>query len=94
LKIAWTQLALKDLNQVWDYIGADQPKAAEGVMESIAKAVESLLSYPNLGRPGRVKGTRELVVVGTPFIVPYRIKKERIEVLAVIHGSRRWPQSL
>jgi toxin ParE1/3/4 len=94
LKIAWTRLALQDLAHVRNYIAADKPEAADGVMEGIAKAVESLLSYQNLGRPGRVKGTRELVVVGTPYIIPYRIKRERIEILAVIHGSRRWPAAL
>lgn len=94
MKIAWTRLALQDLHHAWNYIAADNPQAADGVMERIRKAVESLLSYQNLGRPGRVKGTRELVVVGTPYVVPYRIKQDRIEILAVIHGSRRWPASL
>ncbi len=94
MKIAWTQLALQDLGHAWKYIAADKPEAADGVLKMIAKAVESLLSYQNLGRPGRMKGTRELVVVGTPFVVPYRVKEDRIEILAVIHGSRRWPANL
>lgn len=94
MKIVWTRLALEDLHHAWNYIAADNPEAADGVMEKIEKAVESLLSYPNLGRPGRVKGTRELVAVDTPYIVPYRIKRDQIEILAVIHGSRRWPESL
>lgn len=94
MKILWTRLAVEDLGHSWNYIAADNVGAADAVMERIARAVESLLSYQNLGRPGRVKGTRELVVVGTPFVVPYRIKKDRIEILAVIHGSRRWPESL
>jgi plasmid stabilization system protein ParE len=94
LKIFWTRLALQDLDQAWNYIASDKPEAADGVLEMIGKSVESLLSYQNLGRPGRVKGTRELVVVGTPFVVPYCVKKNRIEILAVIHGSRRWPESL
>lgn len=93
MKIVWTQLAMQDLDHAWNYIAADKPEAADGVMESIARAIESLLSYPNLGRPGRVKETRELVVIGTPFIVPYRLKKDRIEILAVLHGARRWPGS-
>lgn len=63
-------------------------------MEGIARAAESLLAYPNLGRQGRVRGTRELVVLGTPFVIPYRVKEGRIEILAVLHGARRWPDAL
>lgn len=94
MKTVWTRLALQDLEHVRNYIATDNPAAAGGTIEKIAKAIENLPSYPNMGRPGRVKGTRELVVVGTSFLVPYRIKKERIEILAVIHGARRWPSNL
>ena len=92
--MVWTKLALQDLRHVRNYIEEDRLGAADAVMQKIAKAVENLLLYQNLGRPGRVKGTRELVVVGTPFLVPYRVKKERIEILAVIHGAHRWPENL
>jgi toxin ParE1/3/4 len=91
--MVWTKLALQDLQHVRNYIEEDRPDAADAVMQKIAKAVENLLLHQNLGRPGRVKGTRELIVVGTPFLVPYRVKKERIEILAVIHGARRWPEN-
>lgn len=91
--MVWTRLALQDLQHVRNYIGTDNADAADTVMQKIAKAVENLEFYQNLGRAGRVKGTRELVVVGTPFLIPYRIRKERIEILAVIHGARRWPES-
>lgn len=84
-------MALRDLGHVQHYIVADSPGAAAATIEKIVRAIENLPSYPNLGRPGRVKGTRELVVVGTPFLIPYRIKDEKIEILAVIHGARRWP---
>lgn len=94
MKIVWTRLALRDLRHAWNYIAADKVEAADGVIEGIGRAVEGLSAYPNLGRSGRVKGTKELVVVGTPFVIPYRVKKDRIEILAVIHGSRRWPGSL
>lgn len=94
MKIAWTKLALSDLRHVWEYIATDNAQAADGVLGSIGKAVHSLLSYEKLGRPGRTKGTRELVIVGTPYIVPYRIRRDRIEILAIIHSSRRWPADL
>ncbi|MDO8519930.1 MAG: type II toxin-antitoxin system RelE/ParE family toxin [Deltaproteobacteria bacterium] len=93
MKTVWTQLALQDLRHVRAHIETDNPGAADLVMLKIAKAVLNLQSYQNLGRPGRVKGTRELVVVGTPFLIPYRIKKERIEILAILHGARRWPEN-
>jgi plasmid stabilization system protein ParE len=44
--------------------------------ERIQEAVEYLMEYPNIGRPGRVSGTRELVVSGTPFVVVYRDRKD------------------
>lgn len=94
MKIFWTKLALQDLDHVWNYIAADKPEAADSTIERIEKTVDGLLSYQNAGRPGRVKATRELVILGTPYIVPYRIKRDRIEILAVIHGARRWPVDL
>lgn len=90
MKIAWTRLALNDLDHVRNYIASDKPAAAEDVIEAIARAVETLPAYPNLGRNGRVRGTKELVVVGTPFVIPYRIKKDRFEILAILHSARRW----
>lgn len=94
MKMAWTKLALQDINHAWNYIAMDNPAAADRMIERISKAVDGLFSYQKLGRPGRVNKTRELVVIGTPYIVPYRIKQDTIEVLAVIHSSRRWPANL
>lgn len=91
MRIVWTQLALNDVQHVWDSIAQDHPHAADEVIERISKTVRNLISYPQLGRPGRVRGTRELVILGTPYLVPYRIKKDRLEILAILHGSRRWP---
>lgn len=65
--------------------------AARRVVERIQEAVEHLASQPSLGRQGRVPGTRELIVPGTPFIIPYRLKEETIEILDVLHAARRWP---
>ena len=93
MKVRWTRLAIEDLDHAYEYIAAANPSAARGVIERIESAVGALQAYPGLGRPGRVEGTRELVVPGTPFIIPYRIAGKRIEILTVIHGSRRWPGS-
>ena len=94
MKLAWTRLAVSDLDSAYDYIAAEAPSSAEEVIERIEKAVAALARHPNIGRPGRVEGTRELIVAGTPFIVAYRLRRNRVEVLAVIHGARQWPESL
>ena len=83
MKVFWTKLALRDLHHVWNYIAADNPRAAEDMMVCFRQAVDSLLSYPKMGRPGRVKGTRELVIVGSAYLIPYRVKKKRQKALAL-----------
>jgi toxin ParE1/3/4 len=55
--------------------------------------VDTLADHPEIGRPGRIPGTRELVITNTPFVVPYRVRGDLIEVLSVFHGARRWPDS-
>ncbi len=94
MKIVWTKLALEDLDHAYDYIVVQNPSGAEAVRERIESGVNALRTYPNLGRKGRLEGTRELVIPGTPFVIPYRIVKNRVEILALIHGARQWPESL
>ena len=93
MKQAWTRLAVADINNAYNHIAEDSPSAAARVIEKIRKTVDALCRHPEMGRPGRVAGTREIVVPGTPFVVPYRVKDNRLEVLAVIHGARRWPDT-
>ena len=57
-------------------------------------AVERLATLPHIGRPGRVPRTRELVVPGTPYIIPYRLRGQRLEIIAVFHARQRWPKHL
>ncbi|MFZ0686965.1 MAG: type II toxin-antitoxin system RelE/ParE family toxin [Terriglobales bacterium] len=77
-----------------EYIAQDNPAAAARIVVAIENAVENLKRFPALGRPGRVSGTRELVVSGTPYIIPYRVRGDTIELLLVLHASRRWPSLL
>jgi toxin ParE1/3/4 len=65
--------------------------AARRMVERIEEAVIRLEDHPDLGRSGRVPRTRELIVTGTPFIVPYRIKEDIVEILTVLHAARQWP---
>lgn len=77
-----------------DYIAQDNPLAAIEQDEQIERQVGLLLLQPKMGRPGRVKGTRELVVSRTPFIVAYRIEGSRIEIIRLLHGAQRWPKEI
>jgi toxin ParE1/3/4 len=61
------------------------------MLDHIFSAVELLERFPETGRPGRISGTRELVIVPTPFLIAYRVRKGKIEVLSLLHGARKWP---
>lgn len=94
MRIVWTELAVADLRAARAYIARDKPSAADKQVERILIAVQGLLGFPESGRPGRRTGTRELVVGKTPYIVPYRVRGETIEVLRVMHGRQIWPEVL
>ena len=79
------------LEDIHERITADNPAAAARVIQRIRTAVERLREFPALGRPGRVLGTRELVIPGTPFIVPYRVVDDAVQIITVMHGAQRWP---
>ena len=93
MKIRWTRLALEDLERARQYIAERNPAAAQAVIARIESALKALATHPEIGRRGRVQGTRELVVPDTPFIIAYLVSKNSVEILAVIHGARRWPES-
>ncbi len=86
----WTELAGKDKEGYIESIAQANPLAAVHVGDEIERQVETLLQHPKIGRAGRVKGTRELVIVGTPYIVAYSIKGEAIHILRVLHGAMDW----
>ena len=84
---------MDDLADIAGYISQDNPEAARCIVRRLWTAVKSLAEQPEMGRPGRVHGTRELVVSDTPFVVPYRVVGSEIEILRVLHGARNWPKS-
>ena len=94
MKLVWTARASANLEEIADYIASDSPRAAGRVAQHIVLSVARLRAQPFLGKPGRVPGTRELVIARSPYVAAYRIKDERIEVLAVRHGAREWPKHL
>jgi toxin ParE1/3/4 len=92
--VVWSPRAVEHLAHLRAYIACDNPKAANRIASSLLEAVERLAQLPNLGRPGRVAGTRELVVPGTPYVIPYRLRADRLEVIAVFHARQKWPKHL
>jgi len=93
LKLAWLPRAIANRDAQIDYIAQDSPKAAIEQGDRIEHQVGQLIEHPEMGRPGRKKGTRELVISRTPFIVVYRVKPrvKRIELMRVLHGAQQWP---
>ena len=92
--VVWSPRAIRHLTALRAYIARDNPDAAARVALTILNSVERVAELPNLGRPGRLAGTRELVVPGTPYVIPYRVGRERLEIIAVFHGRQRWPKPL
>ncbi len=91
MKVLWLRTALRNLDDEAQYVARDDPAAARQLVRRIAEAVERLAQYPESGRAGRIAGTRELVVTGTPYIHPYRVNGGAVQILRVLHGSRRYP---
>jgi toxin ParE1/3/4 len=94
LQIRWSNQASAQLEAAYDFVSEDNAPAAEKQLKIITRAVEQLANFPEMGRPGRVDGTRELVIQGTPYIVAYRLKGTTVRILALLHGARRWPTQL
>ena len=91
--VEWSQRAADDLASLRAFIAEDDPAAAQRVVLRIVRSIEQLLArQPHIGRPGRVPGTRELVVPRTPYVVPYRVRNNGLQVLRVYHGARKWPE--
>jgi toxin ParE1/3/4 len=92
--VVWSPRAIGHLAALRDYIARENAGAAARTATTLLAAVDRLPELPNLGRPGRVSGTRELVVPGTRYVIPYRVRGERLEIIAVFHGRQRWPRRL
>lgn len=93
MTLLWSPEALQDLREIHAYISQDNPASAKNIVARIVRLVgEQLPPNPKIGRPGRVSGTRELVISNTPFAVPYRIREGNIDILRVYHIARMWPE--
>jgi len=92
MKITWTAQALQYLHLVREYIEKENKAAAARIANRLRVAAKRLAAHPESGRPGRVGSTRELVIPTTPYLLPYRVREDRVEILAVIHGAQEWPE--
>ena len=94
MRVVWTRKASRHLRAAYDHWARESsPAAADTMLERIFSAVELLERFPSAGRPGRIPNTREFVVVPTPFLVAYRTRRSKIEILALLHGARKWPEA-
>jgi toxin ParE1/3/4 len=94
VKLVWTKRALRELDQILAFVARDSRSAAAALVDLVEKRSAVLITHSEIGRPGRSDGTRELVLTGTPYILPYRVRDGRVEILAVLHTSRQWPDKL
>lgn len=92
MRVRWLRAALANLEAEGDYIAEDNPAAADRFVQRIFRATDLLAKNPAMGRPGRVAGTRELVIGDTPYIIPYRVRANAVEILRVFHAARKWPK--
>ena len=94
MRLEWSPLAMDDRDRIFDFIEQDDPRAAIAVDERIATQVLLLLKFPEGGRPGRINGTRELIVRRTPYIAAYRVEKDCVRILRILHSAQLWPGEL
>ncbi len=90
--LEWLPAAEQDFADLVEYIADDNPIAAIEQGNEIENQISLLIDHPQMGRPGRIKGTRELVIVRTPYLTAYRIKGKKIQILRILHSSREWPK--
>ena len=91
MQVKWLRRALRNLEQEAAHIARDNPQAAAALISQADESTRLLARHPDMGRPGRVPGTREWVLPDFPCIIPSRVKEQRVEILRVFHTSRKWP---
>lgn len=92
MRIYWNQSAYDDALNIADYIDIENPIAALAICEEIHNQIAMLADYPNMGRTGRVPGTRELVINRTAYIAVYLVSEQSINIIRILHGARMWPR--
>ena len=93
MPIVWLPIAVQDIIHIRIYISDQDPNSAQNIALRIDKAIVRLSEMPHSGRPGRIAGTRELVVNGTPYLAVYRVQQNRVEILRALHGRQSFPDA-
>lgn len=93
MKLVWTEPARQDLREIFIYIAEENPNAARTLLSAIKERALILRDNPQIGRIGRVAGTREFIIAGTQYILPYRVSDNQLQILAVFHAARQWPDN-
>jgi toxin ParE1/3/4 len=91
MEVRWSPRAAEDLERIFRRIEQDSPSAARQVAKTIYDGCARLQSFPNRGRPGRIKGRRELVFPPLPYIAVYQVKEHAVEISRIYHGAQDWP---
>lgn len=91
MRMRWTEGANGNLDQVEEYIAQDNPPAAVATVNKIIEAAQMLTDYPTVGKRGRERGTRELVVAGLPYIIIYAVHREELVIIRVLHTAMKYP---
>ncbi len=94
MRVEWHPLAHADFTELVTYIAEDSPDAAYRILDEVRRQTGMLALHADIGRLGRVGGTRELVITGTPYIAAYRVSRNLVTILRLLHGARRWPAAL
>ena len=91
MKIVWSPTARNDLAHIHNYIFEENSDSAVKVARALVAATRRLEEFPESGRPGRIPTTRELVIPGTPYVIPYTVRDDMLWIITVLHTSRTWP---
>ena len=94
MPVKWLRRALENLDEEAGYIAQDSPRMAAEFVLHMRDSATPLAEHPNMGRPGRIAGTRELVVTRFSYILPYRVRGGAVEILRVFHTARKWPKQM
>ncbi len=89
-ELIWSQQARTDLMAIIDYISDDNPDAAQKLKDDIENKAAELQEHPQLYRPGRVEGTREMVIRAN-FIAVYMEDPFTVRILRILHAAQQWP---
>lgn len=91
MRVRWTEAAAADLERIADYLFSHAPERAPRLLQELHAAPESVLAFPNRGRPGKMAGTRELVMRPLPWILVYSVRADAVHVVRILHGAQQWP---